>query len=60
MRKIEKMMEERVREEGEKLKRVKKEEGEKLKRVKKTHLWLLVLNRLPISPNANQLILFFF
>ena len=53
-------MEERVREEGEKLKRVKKEEGEKLKRVKKTHLWLLVLNRLPISPNANQLILFFF
>ena len=49
-----------MREEGEKLKRVKKEEGEKLKRVKKTHLWLLVLNRLPISPNANQLILFFF
>ena len=47
MRKTEKMMEKRVR-----------EKGEKLKRVKKTHL-LWVLNRLPISPNANQLVLFF-
>ena len=42
MRKTEKMMEKRVR-----------EKGEKLKRVKKIQL-LWVLNRLPISPNANQ------
>ena len=47
MRKTEKVVEKKVR-----------EKGEKLKRVKKIHL-LWVLNRLPISPNANQLVLFF-